>query len=211
MKNRRAFTLIELLVVISIIALLIAILLPALAQARSTARAASCLSSMRQIGLGLFMYAEEAGILPGAYNNELPLGPEHLDNWIKMIWPHTGKVDALYKCPGDDTNQVRTYDFNRSFPGPGSRRIEEILRASQTVLVVDILYLTAKNPIPLFESDTAAWNQTADNLLVLRDPATLKNYQRAHSPANEFMNILFADGHAAATSEREPNVRWTVE
>jgi len=51
-----AFTLIELLVVISIIALLISLLLPALKSAREAGRTASCLSNLRQIGIGLVTY-----------------------------------------------------------------------------------------------------------------------------------------------------------
>src|SRR6185369_3037557 len=57
MPRRRAFTLIELLVVVGIIAVLIGILLPVLARARESSRRTSCLSSLRQLGQGLVMYA----------------------------------------------------------------------------------------------------------------------------------------------------------
>lgn len=55
----KAFTLIELLVVISIVAILIAILLPALASARAAARNVQCLTSNRQIGAAINMYATD--------------------------------------------------------------------------------------------------------------------------------------------------------
>jgi len=58
-RNAGAFSLIELLVVISIIALLIAILLPSLQTAREVARQATCLSQLRQIGIGAQMYASD--------------------------------------------------------------------------------------------------------------------------------------------------------
>ena len=57
--KRHCFTLIELLVVIAIIAVLAALLLPALSKARSRARQVACLSNLRQVGIGLYTYAND--------------------------------------------------------------------------------------------------------------------------------------------------------
>ena len=54
--KKKAFTLIELLVVISIIALLMAILMPSLGLARKKAGAVVCMTNMKSLSLGWFMY-----------------------------------------------------------------------------------------------------------------------------------------------------------
>ena len=72
LRATKAFTLIELLVVIAIIAILAAILFPVFAQARESARQTACLSNLKQIGLGVKMYATDYDeLLPmGTYNSE---------------------------------------------------------------------------------------------------------------------------------------------
>ena len=74
----KGFTLIELLVVIAIISILAAILFPVFARARENARRASCMSNMKQIGLGIMQYTQDndecyppnwSGI-PVAYNQD---------------------------------------------------------------------------------------------------------------------------------------------
>jgi prepilin-type N-terminal cleavage/methylation domain-containing protein/prepilin-type processing-associated H-X9-DG protein len=57
-RERHAFTIIELLVVTAMIGVLAAMLVPAINVARESSRKAACQSNLRQLGLGLSIYAQ---------------------------------------------------------------------------------------------------------------------------------------------------------
>ena len=116
MKKQNAFTLIELLVVIAIIAILAAILFPVFAQAREKARQTSCLSNMKQIGLGVMMYSQD-------YDETFPMGSYILVGmtaavtWQDLVEPYVksgagatnvnivGRVNApFWICPSTGPN-----------------------------------------------------------------------------------------------------------
>ncbi len=86
--KRPAFTLIELLVVVAIIAILASLLLPALHKARDMAYTVRCRNNLRQIGVGMHLYAGEYdGMLPTADGNA---GVPYAPGWSFVLRPYIG-------------------------------------------------------------------------------------------------------------------------
>ncbi|MFQ5685965.1 MAG: type II secretion system protein [Candidatus Scalindua sp.] len=93
-KLNRGFTLIELLVVIAIIGILAGILLPVLSRARESARKTQCMSNVKQIGMGLIMYANE--------NNEsFPSSTANAMLSLNLLYPDYVSDPRTFNCPSD--------------------------------------------------------------------------------------------------------------
>jgi prepilin-type N-terminal cleavage/methylation domain-containing protein len=93
----RAFTLIELLVVIAIIAILASLVLPVVNKATLVAQRTQCVSNVRQINVGIHMYADDHGDQIAYYtNNEYFFYKDCIMPYITSATNH-----AVFDCPAD--------------------------------------------------------------------------------------------------------------
>jgi prepilin-type N-terminal cleavage/methylation domain-containing protein/prepilin-type processing-associated H-X9-DG protein len=130
------FTLIELLVVVAIIAVLAAILFPVFARARENARRASCMSNLKQIGLGMMMYVQDNDERYPKYswnNGNQIADAEHGGSWYptpsstyakdwywqNVIFPYVKNIQ-VFICPSSPSAGV-AYGAPASYHGPYQR------------------------------------------------------------------------------------------
>ncbi len=116
LSRKRGFTLIELLVVIAIIAILAAILFPVFAKAREKARQISCVSNMKQIGLGILQYSQDYDELMPRIGGAIgyPDGVQYMP-WSTFIAPYikngagttsTALTGNVFKCPSNPSTST---------------------------------------------------------------------------------------------------------
>ena len=217
--DNRGFTLIELLVVIAVIAILAALLLPALSRAKASAKRATCLSDLRQISLGLHLYAADNGdSLPaapgmtgaGTATNHFAIFYRLLiDNYVGIQGPPSAE-DKLFACPADTFyydfpsmkyedqsmhDQSDTYFSSYGFNGGNYGEASN----------APPIYLNESSFPGVFGRKVSAMKDTAKTLLVMELPAFFpwSWHQPLKLPGGQFgLNdaqnmVSFVDGHVS--------------
>jgi prepilin-type N-terminal cleavage/methylation domain-containing protein/prepilin-type processing-associated H-X9-DG protein len=191
-----AFTLVELLVVIAVIAILAAILLPVLPAARERGWTTQCKSNLRQLGLGMNMYAtDNNGLYPESggvilWDEIDPQTQKH--GWMQQILPFTQSTNVDH-CPKDMRGWFSYFNsaraamiVNSNFASVDTKKLRF---PSEFVSSGDTLWTGLPNLNP-YDSDKDDYTQNC-----VGGAANGKSWVgwQVHSKGQ---NVLFSDGHA---------------
>ncbi len=215
-RSKSGFTLIELLVVIAIIAILAAILFPVFAQARAKARQASCMSNLKQLGLGMAQYVQDYDeTYPYLYNgltqtdSSMPGATYYVCygggwgsfvTWMDMIYPYV-KNKGVFQCAGK--NPYGSTDMSGTGPACPSYGYNDgigcsVLNPYNQSGPVSVASIKRPSECILF-MDAATGYFYATNELSYAGATADSSYGTSvgkfYTPHNDGSNICFADGH----------------
>jgi len=203
MRKRNAFTLVELLVVIAIIGMLLALTLPAVMGSRESANATMCANNMRQLGLGIAMFANDHG---GEFPRTFHVGADK--SWVFTVAPYMENVDNVRICPNDKDGEIRIVNKGTSYvlnslicyDTAGAILNRDWLRAT-SLTIVSMEGAETRDPTSLnyehaHPEDWFGANKTIGWLTLLQQIQPDRHYSSGGGLRNTGLaHYLYADGH----------------
>jgi len=207
---KRGFTLIELLVVIAIIAILAAILFPVFSKVRENARAMSCASNMRQIGLSLRQYSQDADELYPAIRlgDQLDGNPNNQVNdvfdatlakymlcWENEVQPYI-KSKSVFICPSNPNAHLMagtTANGNQNTQGWGAETdhilpVSYVMNANVSSWVPASSNVTWTDPKPLSDAQLV---RPSDTIAIAEE--TISSYNNGNADPDIHASWLWGE------------------
>jgi len=223
------FTLIELLVVVGIIGILAGLLLPVLGRVKERGRSTQCLNNLKQIGLGVTMYADD--------NEYYPPGRQAgVTQWDLCLGGYLGGITdpndpaartAVFMCPSAKVNNTGVrlnYSANPNVckeitPTVGQVSADSIARPADVILAGDSIQYAAdgnshaifwgalgSSGSPIYWNDGNPANAGApvptggdQDQAYATGDPAGSNFRYRHG--GQAANALFLDGHASHLSK----------
>ena len=213
LRRDQGFTMVELLTVTAVIGVLAGLTFPVLASALNRTRSVQCLNQLRQLGLGLKLYADAdpAGRLPSINSDLPPIVGRPLDSWVMSLTNQLATSAALRICPADAAKRWRKRAGELSSSYLLNTCLDHILGADGTPLVMaagcpslDQLPSPSASFIT-FEASLAGYQAGEDRVhpetWLLGWPHVTADIDPVRHGRGA--NYLFGDGHVQAVSARE--------
>ena len=220
MRRFTGFTLVELLIVIAVLAIMLALLVSAVRTAKEKGRRVMCMSNLRQLGVGMHMYADSNNsVLP-----DYPDGagsPDAVTGRFRDAAPGYGMSRSIFYCPSrfDVVNGMTAYGLDLWDTGGG-----EAYPSYMNVMNVDWSGNKPGNYDNIIENlpsektgdlvlfgDITLWHRPSDTYVVnhARPIGTDGGrYVRVRSP--DGANLLRPDGHDAWRRWEDATYKYRV-